>query len=118
MDVSIPYPAGMALWPALGGDESVQAREVAVSIPYPAGMALWQSTIVASLHQTYSCLNPLSSGDGFVAGLARRRRRSSSSVSIPYPAGMALWPIPLPRAIISGSVSIPYPAGMALRRAW
>jgi len=38
--VSIPYPAGMALWP--GGRVGTRRRRPRpVSIPYPAGMALW-----------------------------------------------------------------------------
>jgi len=86
--VSIPYPAGMALWPT--GWAGWKARPTGFSIPYPAGMALWR-------HLPW----------GGVQG---------GFVSIPYPAGMALWPgalwpcsWPRPRP-----VSIPYPAGMAL----
>jgi len=85
--VSIPYPAGMALWRAA---EALAATRREVSIPYPAGMALWR---------------PCSS--------APRWRRSS--VSIPYPAGMALWRRGARRdRPVRLFVSIPYPAGMAL----
>ena len=111
--VSIPYPAGMALWrPGRCGHVHRQPRVsqspiqrgwlcgwkrrygrcknlVTVSIPYPAGMALWLPG-KAGRGQEGRGLNPLSSGDGFVA---RRPPIPGPPglVSIPYPAGMALW---------------------------
>jgi len=88
--VSIPYPAGMALWlPPLGN--SIRCYKP-VSIPYPAGMALWPVAGVRVRCHGMG-LNPLSSGDGFVASrLSLHFVLSFGSVSIPYPAGMALWP--------------------------
>ena len=90
--VSIPYPAGMALWRVRADGNWRWCRWV--SIPYPAGMALWPSpkrcprrsrrsqspiqrgwlcgvqAAVAMCTASPVCLNPLSSGDGFVAGSA------------------------------------------------
>jgi len=133
-----------------------------VSIPYPAGMALWLVALVVTgglvalsqspIQRGWLCgshiqkpeeqapirLNPLSSGDGFVAYLAASVGHLIF-VSIPYPAGMALWlgikndavkrgiwsQSPIQRGWLCGHsqrnlaqrkscVSIPYPAGMAL----
>jgi len=135
-----------------------------VSIPYPAGMALWPTAPTPIPWWAALGLNPLSSGDGFVAVLRLTRHpaeevsqspiqrgwlcggwryydaREPILVSIPYPAGMALWHAardtaardaesqsPIQRGWLCGtppatptppvtSVSIPYPAGMALWR--
>ena len=86
-----------------------------VSIPYPAGMALWPTAPTPIPWWAALGLNPLSSGDGFVAVLRLTRHpaeevsqspiqrgwlcggwryydaREPILVSIPYPAGMALW---------------------------
>ncbi len=113
--VSIPYPAGMALWHAPPGRDR-DAAGTRVSIPYPAGMALWPGC-PARWRELSDCLNPLSSGDGFVASTALRRRECQHGrVSIPYPAGMALWQGSNQpgRKVYVQEVSIPYPAGMAL----
>ena len=140
--VSIPYPAGMALWP---DDGTIKELRDQVSIPYPAGMALWLNVLLGVTgRELETSLNPLSSGDGFVAlqathtqlegehtvsipypaGMALwhegtvSRRGAGPGVSIPYPAGMALWPASVVPAIAEPVVSIPYPAGMALWRCW
>ena len=117
--VSIPYPAGMALWPtptsggAGGGSD--------VSIPYPAGMALWLPTIQPTAKAPPS-LNPLSSGDGFVAVQASAQEQRDAFRLNPLSSGdgfVAKWNPPMPVTKIT-EVSIPYPAGMALwlRGAW
>ena len=89
-DVSIPYPAGMALWPdsycpgVTTKPWSQSPIQRGWLCGYPRGLGVFRMFGM--------CLNPLSSGDGFVAVFSGCSASARARVSIPYPAGMALWP--------------------------
>jgi len=85
--VSIPYPAGMALWPAYGNRDPEAPESQS---PIQRGWLCGRASIPPCRPRTRR-LNPLSSGDGFVAGFVLSGRDHKALVSIPYPAGMALW---------------------------
>ena len=90
--VSIPYPAGMALWQACS---NLQSMELIRLNPLSSGDGFVAFLTVRTVFLTgYRSLNPLSSGDGFVACGLHAHRDAHDPVSIPYPAGMALWRVP------------------------